>query len=210
MVAVTLYVEGGRNGKKLRTACREGFAKLLERAGLKGTMPRIVACGSREDAFGDFETAVLAATANAVPVLLVDSEGPVVGDSPWAHVKVRVADGWERPVGASEQQLHLMVECMEAWLVADRANLSTYFGQGFADKALPAKTAKLERLRKEDLYRALAAATRQAKSKGEYGRGKHSFELLGGVDPVKLRAASSWAERFFAALEALLKPQEAP
>lgn len=53
-----LYVEGGGNAASLKTACREGFSKLLEKAGFKGRMPRIVACGSRNDAFDSFCTAI--------------------------------------------------------------------------------------------------------------------------------------------------------
>ena len=48
MVTVRLYVEGGGDSKKLRVQCRRGFRKFVEKAGLKGRMPRIVACGGRQ------------------------------------------------------------------------------------------------------------------------------------------------------------------
>ena len=47
MVTVRLYVEGGGDAKSLRTACRRGFREFLLRAGLGGSMPRIIACGPR-------------------------------------------------------------------------------------------------------------------------------------------------------------------
>ncbi|MDR0720595.1 MAG: hypothetical protein LBF78_13230, partial [Treponema sp.] len=55
---VKIYVEGGGDTHTLRTACRRGFSGFLEKAGLKGYMPRIVACGSRNNAYADFCTAM--------------------------------------------------------------------------------------------------------------------------------------------------------
>ena len=36
-----------------------------------------------------------------------------------------------------------------------------------------------------------------AKKKGEYHKGNHSFDILGKIDPQKVKAASKWAARFF-------------
>ncbi|MEN9866284.1 MAG: hypothetical protein RL748_1874 [Pseudomonadota bacterium] len=55
---VRLYVEGGGDAATLKSSCREGFATFLEKAGLKGHMPRIIACGGREDAFDSFCTTI--------------------------------------------------------------------------------------------------------------------------------------------------------
>lgn len=41
-----IYVEGGGDSKELKTRCRRGFSNFFEKAGLKGRMPRVVACGS--------------------------------------------------------------------------------------------------------------------------------------------------------------------
>lgn len=51
---VRVYVEGGGDSKDLRILCRRGFSKLFERAGLKGRMPKVAACGSRNQAFRSF------------------------------------------------------------------------------------------------------------------------------------------------------------
>ena len=75
MVSARLYVEGGGNSKELKTACRRGFASFLDRAGVAGRMPRIVACGSRANAFDRFKTGHESKGVDAT--LLVDSEGPV-------------------------------------------------------------------------------------------------------------------------------------
>ena len=74
-MSVKLYVEGGGDSKALRRACAKGFRTFIERAGLEGRLPRIVACGGRNKTFDRFST-----THNAgedTPVLLVDAEGPV-------------------------------------------------------------------------------------------------------------------------------------
>ena len=48
-----------------------------------------------------------------------DSEGPVHHQNPWDHVWHRVEDRWERPNGATGDQLHLMTQAMEAWFFGD-------------------------------------------------------------------------------------------
>jgi ABC-type dipeptide/oligopeptide/nickel transport system permease component len=86
MVTTRLYVEGGGDSKALRTTCREGFRRLIEKAGMKGRMPRIVACGGRQNALESFATAHAQATGNDGPMLLVDAEGPLTAANPWAHL----------------------------------------------------------------------------------------------------------------------------
>lgn len=208
MVAVHIYVEGGGDSKALRTRCREGFRCLIERAGLLGSMPRISASGSRRAAYDDYCTAL--SSGAAFPLLLVDAEAAVTQGSPWTHVRNRVGDGWEKPPGASDAHLHLMVQCMEAWFLADRAAMGRFFGDGFREGALPAETAPTEDVAKVDLYRRLEAATRACAAKGAYRKAEHSFSLLAALDPRRLRGASPWAERFFATLERLLKPAVEP
>ena len=58
MVTVTVYVEGGGNDRTFNAECRKGFRLFFEKSGFKGRMPGIVACGSREDAYDRFRTAV--------------------------------------------------------------------------------------------------------------------------------------------------------
>ncbi len=193
MVGRILYVEGGGDSKALHTKCREGFRKLLERAGCEKRMPRIVACGGRAKAFDDFHARLRAADAD--PVLLVDAEAPVEGQDPWEHVRRREGDGWERPASATTDHLHLMVQLMETWLIADRRALATFFGAGFREAALPGNP-KVEEIPKADVVSGLLAASRVSR-KGEYHKGSHSFALLAGIDPSRLSAASAWARRFF-------------
>ena len=52
-----IFIEGGGDSKELRIRCREGFRKLLEKLDLQRSMPSLVACGGRNDAFDGFQTA---------------------------------------------------------------------------------------------------------------------------------------------------------
>lgn len=201
---VKIFVEGGGDSDSLKTECRRAFSRLLERAGFKGRMPRFVACGGRRNAFEQFCTALEDGGRTELAFLLVDAEEPVTCDSPWEHVARQRGETWQRPPSAEEDHLHLMVQCMEAWLVADRPALRRFYGQRFNEKALPAATAKLEDVGKPDLYRKLELATRDTKTKGSYGKGEHSFKLLATLDPDLIRTASPWADRFFAAVDRVM------
>lgn len=197
-----LFVEGGGEGKVLRTECRQAISEFLKKAGLAGCLPRIVASGSRGQAYDDF---CIAIRSGEPALLLVDSEGPVPPEcqtgepeawQPWAHLLQRVGDGWAMPVGTTDGHCHLMVECMENWFLADRAALAKFFGQGFLPTALPAATKPIESVGKIQLFDALKAATSHCKTKSQYGKGEHSFKLLTTIDPLKVVDASPWAKRF--------------
>ncbi len=198
---VKLYVEGGGDTAALKAACREGFSTFLAKAGLN-KKPRVVACGSRRDAYESYCTAI---RSGEEAVLLVDSEAPVgachqQGDAdswqPWQHLKQRQEDGWDQPANAPETDCHLMVQCMESWFLADRQTLKHFFGQGFGETQLPAAANAVETIAKEQVHESLAKATSHCKTKGSYGKGEHSFKLLTAVDPLKITAASPWARRF--------------
>ena len=98
MVDVTLYVEGGGDSGALRSRCREGFRTFLEKAGFRGCMPRIVACGGRQSAFDMFRTAC---ESHRTAVLLIDSEDCVEGTSSWEHLARRPGDGFVAPKNAA-------------------------------------------------------------------------------------------------------------
>ena len=195
MVSIRVYVEGGGDTQTVRTKCREGFSKFFQESGLEGRMPRVVACGTRHDAYDRFCTALEQARPNDFPILLVDSEAPIaVGTSPWEHLKNREGDNWDRPRAAADEHAHLMVQCMEAWFLADQESLTRFFGQGFSAGALPSRT-DIENISKDDLYRGLADATRLCPTKGEYRKGKQSFEILALISPQMVCQASPFANR---------------
>ena len=89
-----------------------------------------------------------------------------------------------------------MVQCMEAWFLADRETLRAFFGPGLNLNALPATENPLEMMAKERNYETLAKATRNCTPKAQYSKGEHSFKLLRLIAPDKVTAASAWAKRF--------------
>ena len=196
MVSVRLYVEGGGDRAELKTACRKGFSRFIEKAGLQGRMPRIVACGSRGDAYDSFKTAH--AHEDGTAMFLVDAEGPVEeAQGPWQHLEIR--DGWQRPDAATDEQCHLMVQVMESWFLADVDALALFYGGDFRRQALPANP-NVEQVAKQDVLDRLEQSTHDT-GKGHYSKGKHSFELLATLNPAKVREASAYADRLILALE---------
>ena len=207
MVNVFLYVEGGGDGRSLHDECRKGFRLLLESAGLKGNMPRIVACGGREQAYERFCTKVKDAERynDCIPILLIDSECAIepkyeTGKSenwkPWDFLTDTEGDKWKCPPAAKDSQCHFMVQCMESWLLCDIDNLKSFYGQGFSDKNLPKGDINVEKIDKNSIYSCLEKATKGNKKKGCYSKGSHSFELLGNTDFKKVVSKSKWAARF--------------
>ncbi len=200
---VKLYVEGGGDSKSLHIKCREGFRKLLERAGLQGRMPAIKACGGRNAAYDDFKTAQARSLRKnqELPMLLVDSEGPVTSSSPWTHLAG--SDHWKKPSGALDDQAQLMVQCMETWCAADRAALRAFFGAALVESALPSHV-NLEAASKDDVQTALVNATRPCGRKRQYQKGQRSFELLGRLDPAVFKSCLPAFKRLIDTLDQYL------
>ena len=194
MVTPTIYVEGGGGGKRLKRACRRGFVKFFERAGLARRMPKIEACGSRENAYQDFSDAL--SKGDRTAMLLVDAEGPVTTPGPWGHLKA--TDNWDRPGGVTDGQCHLMVQVMESWFLADREALRSHYGRGFRERDLP-QNPDIERIAKDDVLAGLNRAVRDT-GKGSYNKSNDSFTILEKLDPAKVRQASGYADRFVRAL----------
>jgi len=202
VVRTKVYVEGGGDSNALKTRCREGFTTFLEGTGLKGRMPRIVACGPRGEAYNRFRTAIGQRKSDEYIVLLVDSEEPVSpGTGPWKFLSARTGDRWDKPADAANDDVHLMVQCMEAWFLADKDALARYYGQGFTATALPGDPG-VEQIPKDDVVQGLRNATRHTQ-KGEYDKGEPSFQILAVIDPSKVKNASPHASRF---LDHLLNP----
>lgn len=185
LVSAHLYIEGSQTGpdsKEQQIRCREGFRKLFEKCDLDGRMPRLSACGSRNNAFKDFKTAHARRKAAEYIGLLIDSEDPVADtEETWAHLKQR--DGWEIPAGAADDQVLLMTTCTETWIVADRSALVAYFDQDFRPNNLPALT-DMERRDRHEVQDALIRASRDCKS--AYKKGNRTFDLVGLLRPNEL------------------------
>jgi len=180
--------------------CRNGFSRFIKKAGFEGRMPKVVSCGRRKKAYDDFRTALNKTGPEVSVMLLVDSEGPKdIAASPWSYLKDSI-DNWDKPPGATDEQAHLMVQCMESWFLADKAKLGEYFGQGFRDGALPTNP-NIEAIPKNDVLAGLKNATRETKTKGEYKKGPHSFEILAEIDPEKVKGDCPHGRRLFTTLD---------
>ncbi len=68
--------------------------------------------------------------------------------------------------------------------------------QGFQENQLPSAANAVESIAKQQVYQSLANASRDCKTKAQYGKGEHSFKILAEIDPMKVGAASPWAKRF--------------
>ena len=194
---IRIYVEGGGDSghtrRRLRGAFGEFFGELRDLARARRVHWDIIPCGSRGSAFEDFHKA-LKSRHHALNFLLVDSETPVSADSPWRHLKFDSGDNWDNP-GVEDKHCHLMVQLMEAWLIADRERLLEYYGQDFHENALPSNR-NVEQINKKTLLDAMKRATRDT-TKGEYHKTRHAPMLLERVRASVVRTRASFCDRLF-------------
>ena len=198
MTAV-FYIEGGGDNRRLGTQFREGWASFFRRAEFRGRMPKVVRGGTRQQTFNRFITALGDSKGGTVPILLVDSEGPVTTThSVWQHLHTR--DRWDKPASAGNDQAFLMVQVMETWFLADRNALQTYFGERFTANAIR-QWPQLEEVPRETVFDTLEKAT--AGCTKPYAKGKVAFELLAQIDPALVEGACPHAKSLLDRLRAL-------
>lgn len=200
MMGIAIYLEGGGDGKDSKAELRIGMDAFLAAAKDRARSKlrwKLVACGGREHAYAAFRNA---ADDRDYPirVLLVDAEGPVTTTRK-EHLRLR--DRWSLDE-ATESSVHLMIQSMETWIVADPEGLSKFYGQHFHAGALP-KSANLEMVGKEIVEKALDAATRNT-SKGAYHKVRHVRALLSRIDPVKVRDRCPNCNALFVDLDAFI------
>ena len=201
MSTIAIYVEGGGEGRNGRAALRQGLDAFLDeqkRAALShGWRWKLVCAGSRSAAFKAFRIAIQQGDTEAV-LLLVDAEGPLQ-DGAIAHLRRR--DGWNMDF-AEERAVHLMVQTMESWIVADGDALAAYYGNGFHRNSLP-KSTNLESVPSREIERSLKAATRHT-AKGEYHKIRHARPLLAQISQRRVRERCEGCGRFLDYLTLIL------
>ena len=194
MSGVAIYMEGGGRGPGARAALRRGMDVLLgslkQAARDRSMRWKLVCCGPRDEAFRSFRNAARNGEA-AIVLLLVDAEGPVA-TGPREHLQA--GDKWDM-TGVDAQSVHLMVQTMEAWIVADVDALSRYYGQGFNAGALP-RAADPESVAKREVERSLRRATEHT-GKGRYRKIAHASDLLQRIDAETVRARCRHCQRLF-------------
>jgi len=192
---VAIYLEGGGEAPQQKAELRQGMDSFLntlkEAARIKRLRWKVVCCGGRNQTHDAFRHAIRTEP-DQLNLLLVDSEGPVQG-SKIKHLVNR--DTWDM-TNIQEVVVHLMTQCMEAWIVSDVDTLATFYKQNFHRNALPVRQ-NLEEEPKNDLLKALEAATRHTQ-KGNYGKIRHASKLLALVDPNKAQARCPGCKTLFA------------
>ena len=155
-----VYLEGGNH-------LRKSMKSFLRRAVNRNLLLEVVTCGSGERAASKCSN-----DSNAV--LLIDSEGT---DLNTLGNRVRAQIG-------RTNHAFFMVQLMEAWFLADRPTLTTYYGQQFNVSSLPANPSR-EDIPKRDVENGLRNATRNT-SQGVYAKTGHAPELLEQLDPARV------------------------
>ena len=200
-MSIAIYMEGGGQGRDSKAALRLGMDQFLDDIKQEFRVLRrhwrLVCCGSRNEAYRAFRRACDQG-GDAIVLLLVDAEGPVIAGSPIQHLSAR--DGWNFD-GINDRMIHLMVQTMETWIVADAAVLSGYYGQNFRSNALSNRQ-NLEHEPKADIDRALNEATRRT-GKGQYHKIRHASDLLARIDPAIVRQRCPHCSRLFDTLRQL-------
>ncbi len=202
MTGMAIYVEGGGTEKDGKAALRQGMTEFLsplrKLAHDRGLRFHVVPCGPRGKTWEAFQNALDRAP-DWLNLLLVDSEGPVK-TSPIRHL----AENRWHDARAGEDCVHMMVQTMETWIVADPEALKEFYKQGFVVNALP-KSDNLEIQPKDDISKALKAATKGTQ-KGEYHKTHHGPKLLERIDREKVKKRCPACHRLFSALSAHLDP----
>ena len=205
VTGVTIYMEGGGDSWHLKAQLRQGMdgflASLKNQVQSKRWKWKLTPCGGRREAYDAFMNARDRPRSGEIIVLLVDSEGPVTTATRAQYLEKRQGDQWDLN-GVAEEALHLMIQCMETWIVADPEALAAYFGQYFSASALPRRR-YLEEVPALEVTRALAKAT-QRTPKREYRKIRDASALLRRVEPRKVRQRCASCERMFTELDALI------
>jgi hypothetical protein len=175
---------------------REGFAEFLkELTAALGGAPKLIA--GKADPFRAFLLA-LETHPGALNILLIDSEGPDDGKRFESICQPRGIDDWARG------HVFWMVQCMEAWFLADAEALRKYYGKEFREHAFPVNP-RVEEISKKDVFEALKAATKGT-SKGPYHKTKHAPSLLKLIRPALVKQASEHCRRLFESVPKLAQP----
>jgi hypothetical protein len=191
---VRIYVEGGGDSNRTRRVVRKDLGDFFRHAGGPGRTPAVIPSGGRDQTRKAFENAI-DDHPDAFVILLVDAEGPVSANTRRAHLHQR--DGWPL-AGVREEQVHLMVQTFEAWVVADENAIAEFYGQGFNKKALP-QNQNLEAVSVDDLKASLKKATRRTKI-GTCDKIKHGPSILAKANAMTVRGKCSSCEKLFAVL----------
>jgi len=172
----------------LRDGLRQFFSQFREKLS-----PKLIAGGPTSETIKDFKDA-LVVHPDTMVLLLVDSDGPT-NTRTITNLKRR----HQLAARVSDERIHLMVQVMEAWFLADIAALREYYGGSFAEGRLPANL-QVEQIAKDDVIDGLETATRNT-TKGTYHKTNHAPKILAGINPSKVRGVAPSCDRLFKTLD---------
>ena len=204
-------MEGGGDSRDTKTALRQGMEAFLItiKAAVreKSWRWKLICCGSRNETFRKFRKAFQDGE-YAITVLLVDAEAPVEGLVEDRSVRdhLRSRDRWDLDFVSAADVIHLMIQTMETWIVADQQALAKYYGKGFRGNALP-RTINLEATAKTEISGALNRTTRYTQ-KGLYHKIRHTSDLLKKIDPQQVANRCPSCARLFNTLFCMLSDED--
>ena len=201
---IRIYVEGGGDQSTTKALFRQGMSSFLkdlrQLAQNKRIRWSIIVCGGRTSAFRDYCKA-LKSHPDATNILLVDSEEAMASKTRCEHLGSR--DGWVMKE-INEDLVHLMVQVMESWIIADVNALEAYYGNGFNRNAVPGNS-NVEAIPKTSIESALNNATKSTK-KGKYHKIRHGPDILGQVSVPLVRNKAEHCDKLFNCTEKLINP----
>ena len=188
MDKIKIYIEGAAKGNKLlNVGLRQSFQKLMQDYGIKTGLFQIIAGGSRSDISNKFKTIF------PHSIVLIDSEKEIPCDetiNKWDFLCEN--EKWNKPEGATEDNLFFMAACMESWIVADENALQEFYGKCFQPK-LP-HTIELSTVAKDSILKSLKEST---KGCNKIYNKQDSFKILEKVAIDKITTSNSYAKEFF-------------
>jgi hypothetical protein len=189
---IRVYFEGD---KKLKPGFHAFFGNHV-RSGLKFDL---IHGNGGSETIKDFMNAV-ETHPDAFNILLIDSDKP---DNGKLIPSLKSRSEWNSQIASdvSDDQIHFMVQVMEAWFLADRNALKAFYGGAFAENQLPSDP-MVERVSKNDVTTGLRNATRGTQ-KMAYHKTNHAPALLGRIDAAKVRLAAPSCDRLLKALAAV-------
>jgi hypothetical protein len=117
----------------------------------------------------------------------VDSDTAVTAETPAMHLRAKL-DSADISSDAREN-VFLMVQCMEAWLVTDVDALEKCFGKMLKARALP-QNPNVESVPKRDVFHKLAIAIKATPS-APYHKIDHGAKILAELNPDQVGKRSA-------------------
>ena len=163
-----VYLEGGNHLSR-------PMKNFLGRAAGQNIALNVLACRD-----GSRAIRLFGQTSSSDSLLLIDSEGDDINS-------LRQGVASRARVSGARDRVFFMVQLMEAWFLADRDCLRTYYGTSLQSRRLP-NNRRPESVRKDDVLNRLRQAT-QGSPKGAYHKTDHAPEILEQLNPDAVYSA---------------------